>query len=106
MLTKEPVRYTIILSLSVSVDDATVPELLPEGEAMFATTLGGQGVAAVAGSSGVNVFAAPVARISFSFSSNFSNLLFNQTLRSVIKHDYNIYNHHICKDVPVSHEVK
>ena len=90
----------------VPVDDATVPELLPEGEATSATNWGGQGVDAVVGSSGANVLATPVARISFSFSSKVSNLVFNQALWSVIK----IWIQHlqptyICIDVPVPHEV-
>ena len=40
----------------------------------------GEGVDAVVGSSGANVFATPVPRMSFSFSSKVSNLVFNQAL--------------------------
>ena len=75
-------RHTIIyyVLLSVHVGDATVTVLLPEDEAISATTLGGQGVEAVVGSSSANVPAIHVARISLSFSMKFSNLVFNKAL--------------------------
>ena len=56
-------RHTIIyyVFLSVFIGDATVPVLLLEEEAISATTLGGQGVEAVVGSSSANVSATHVA---------------------------------------------
>lgn len=75
-------RHTIIyyVFLSVPVGDATVPMLRLEDEAISATTLGGQGIEAVVGSSSANVSATHVARISLSFSLKFSNLVFNKAL--------------------------